>query len=126
DPRRGKNRGAEEIGPMGPSDHCDSASSDKSLRCIRRTIKCTVTVILSLQRSRSPPASHLEKTVMHALFVLAALLWSAAIAFAADPVGTYSVEGPVRKVVGIRSGIISDKLLYHIMRRDQIADRWVL
>jgi len=34
--------------------------------------------------------------------------------------------GPVRKVVGIRSGIISDKLLYHIMRRDQIADRWVL
>jgi len=35
-------------------------------------------------------------------------------------------EGSVRKVVGIRSGIISNKLLYHIMRRDQIADRWVL
>jgi hypothetical protein len=30
---------------------------------------------------------------MRNLFVLAALLWSAAIAFAADPVGTYSVEG---------------------------------
>jgi hypothetical protein len=30
---------------------------------------------------------------MRHLFVLAALLWSAAIAFAADPVGTYSVEG---------------------------------
>jgi uncharacterized membrane protein YccC len=35
-------------------------------------------------------------------------------------------SGPVRKVVGIRSGIISDKLLYHIMQRDQIADQWVL
>jgi hypothetical protein len=30
---------------------------------------------------------------MRALFVLAAVLWSAAIAFAADPVGMYSVEG---------------------------------
>jgi hypothetical protein len=30
---------------------------------------------------------------MRHLFVLAALLWSTAIAFAADPVGMYSVEG---------------------------------
>ena len=37
-----------------------------------------------------------------------------------------AIAGSVRKVVGIRSGIISNKLLYHIMRRDQIADRWVL
>ena len=40
--------------------------------------------------------------------------------------GFENVEGPVRKVVGIRSGIISEKLFYHIMRQDQIVDRWVL
>jgi hypothetical protein len=44
--------------------------------------------------TQTEQADHLvENIAMRNLFVVAALLWSVATSFAADPVGTYSVEG---------------------------------